>query len=872
MFHRFFGRAHRCAARAISGLAVASSLLLPTAARADTSFVSVTGSFDPTATASSTFDVGFTVGGASNMTFRTWAWNGGINAAGQLIASGGIDSKLTLYYNPPVTQVASNDDINSGTNRDSLITFTVNNPTGFVRLQPFSATSLGDRHFALDIVSNSGSVAFDGFSGGGSQADRIWLQGQGSAVASWTLAGAYSLTGRLDVHSNGTFTVNAGANFSAPTVTINGLEDGGASLFQNGGSQSISTFFNVFSNGLVQQNGGSVNAGTLLLSSSAGALAQYRLAGSATLQAGAEILSGNSILAQSGGTHTVSNELFIGSSTPGADRAQFNLTGGTLSAGAVFILPPGELTLGTVTVSGGRISSHGIISVDTTKTATVNNPITLFGDSKTTLFASASLLPRAGILMFGGDVGGGGTIVLPSGTPGISGYGTIASGITNNGTTIRAVSGNLVLNPLTFTNLAGSSLVADPASNLFINATSSVANGGSITVNAGGAVVVTSTNLTNQSGASIVLKGGTIAAATTLTNSSGGTISGSGNISANLTNNGSMTFNGPTNIFGSLNNTAVINVRNDQTLVTGVTTNSGTINSTSGGKIVFDGGVAPAPVPGPPLPGGGLDGTGTLTVNAASLVIASYVRQSAATLAGTVPAPATLVIRSRADGGDTSVVNALNLSGGFRLDLADNHLIVNYTGGSPLAAIRAAVVAGYNPAGPTHWQGNGLTSSAAAANAGRAVGYAQASDVLGAAGGTFGGQTANAASVLVRYTPAGDATLDGIVDFNDLVKLAQNYNTVVSAVSDGWWSRGDFTYDGMVDFNDLVKLAQNYNTALPADSVPGASADFRQDLAAALAQVPEPSAALVLPAAAIAAHLRRRRARRPSFPRAGRLR
>jgi len=57
-----------------------------------------------------------------------------------------------------------------------------------------------------------------------------------------------------------------------------------------------------------------------------------------------------------------------------------------------------------------------------------------------------------------------------------------------------------------------------------------------------------------------------------------------------------------------------------------------------------------------------------------------------------------------------------------------------------------------------------------------------------------------------------DANHDGSVDFNDLVKLAQNYN-----VSDGTrtWEQGDFTGDGNVDFNDLVILAQHYNSSLP---------------------------------------------------------
>jgi hypothetical protein len=60
------------------------------------------------------------------------------------------------------------------------------------------------------------------------------------------------------------------------------------------------------------------------------------------------------------------------------------------------------------------------------------------------------------------------------------------------------------------------------------------------------------------------------------------------------------------------------------------------------------------------------------------------------------------------------------------------------------------------------------------------------------------------------FVLAGDANFDRSVDFNDLVKLAQNYN-----VSGGLtWADGDFTADGNVDFNDLVILAQRYNTML----------------------------------------------------------
>jgi hypothetical protein len=66
-------------------------------------------------------------------------------------------------------------------------------------------------------------------------------------------------------------------------------------------------------------------------------------------------------------------------------------------------------------------------------------------------------------------------------------------------------------------------------------------------------------------------------------------------------------------------------------------------------------------------------------------------------------------------------------------------------------------------------------------------------------------------------TPAliGDANYDHTVDFNDLVILAQNYNTTGKT-----WSQGDFNGDGKVDFNDLTLLAQHYNTSLVPSPTP----------------------------------------------------
>jgi autotransporter-associated beta strand protein len=188
--------------------------------------------------------------------------------------------------------------------------------------------------------------------------------------------------------------------------------------------------------------------------------------------------------------------------------------------------------------------------------------------------------------------------------------------------------------------------------------------------------------------------------------------------------------------------------------------------------------------------------------------------------------------------GDNSTASPLNITGTGRLDLSNNALVVDSAPGSAaatFAAVHGQILSGF--AGGA-WSGGGITSSTAAANpSSNGIGYASASDILGPTGGTFLGATVDPDAVLARYTLLGDATLDGVVDFNDLVKLAQNYN-----IADGTrlWNTGDFTYDGNVDFNDLVKLAQNYNSPLPSEPISGATASFTQDLAAAFAQVPEP--------------------------------
>src|SRR5581483_4470558 len=159
-----------------------------------------------------------------------------------------------------------------------------------------------------------------------------------------------------------------------------------------------------------------------------------------------------------------------------------------------------------------------------------------------------------------------------------------------------------------------------------------------------------------------------------------------------------------------------------------------------------------------------------------------------------------------------TVVPALSVNGGS-LDLTNNSLIINYTGGSPISDVRNALASGFASGS---WNGQGINSSAAAAiNAipgshARALGFAEAS-ALGIT--SFHGQTVGDASVVIGYTLSGDANLDGVVNAMDFNAVATAYGS-----STPLWSSGDFNYDGVVDSSDFTALAQNFLQPFPDNS------------------------------------------------------
>lgn len=133
----------------------------------------------------------------------------------------------------------------------------------------------------------------------------------------------------------------------------------------------------------------------------------------------------------------------------------------------------------------------------------------------------------------------------------------------------------------------------------------------------------------------------------------------------------------------------------------------------------------------------------------------------------------------------------ISISG--QLEIADNTVIVDHSGASPIASIRSALAAG------------SLTSSATIGRPDRAIGYAEAASI--GSPSTFFGESIDNTSLLLCYTLAGDSNLDGKVNTVDFNNLAGAFGA-----SNSFWIDGDFSYDGQVSSIDFNTLAQNYGS------------------------------------------------------------
>jgi hypothetical protein len=214
------------------------------------------------------------------------------------------------------------------------------------------------------------------------------------------------------------------------------------------------------------------------------------------------------------------------------------------------------------------------------------------------------------------------------------------------------------------------------------------------------------------------------------------------------------------------------------------------------------------------------------------------------------------------------------------LDLNNNYLIVG-GGADPvatLANIKALIVQGRNvPVGGLAdgtWDGRGIASgvaNAAYTSDGfetRQIGFALNSALPFGEVTSFGGLSVTSNDILVRYTRAGDADLDGKCGDADATLIGLFYDN--GATTGHTWAEGDFNYDGLIDDSDATALGLFYDeSATPLSSAEltskygasfAAAFEAGQAMRAALA-VPEPTSLSVIALGAFGLIRRRGRTR-----------
>ncbi len=205
-------------------------------------------------------------------------------------------------------------------------------------------------------------------------------------------------------------------------------------------------------------------------------------------------------------------------------------------------------------------------------------------------------------------------------------------------------------------------------------------------------------------------------------------------------------------------------------------------------------------------------------------------------------------------------ISSLTIALGSVLDIANNHILIDYTSSDPIATIQQYLLNGFNGG---HWNGTGgngvgaIISSAAALNSHYGIGWADGGDGTHSVSGLLGGE------IELKYTLLGDANLDGTVNGSDFSILAANFG-----LGHTNWDQGNFLYGSSVNGSDFSALAANFGQGDSGAAVGVSPADIAALDAFAVANglplptfatIPEPASCALLSLSAISLLVRRRR-------------
>ncbi len=735
-------------------------------------------------------------------------------------------------------------------------------------------------------VDNAGFVYFDGGTLQATASSTTFLGGRNTAGTSSRLFTRFRAGGGT-IDTNG-YDITMVNNLVHDSTALPSTADGG--LIKNGAGTLTLTPNNAgnsFSGPAV------INAGKLTvvdfplstptvpsgiagipITIASGATLEFNLVTTDRSQNATSITGGGTLLKTGG------NKLTLPTSAAGSSVA--------LSAGALIDVQGGTLALADTTTTspdwtgnrsdlniaaGALVDGRGVDNVVVDKlTGSGTYQAGYFFTRKLTVGINGSSSTFDGVIqnngVGGANVGVTQLIKTGNGTLTLTGNSTFSGGLTVNGGAVGTPS-TVNLSPTGSMTIAGPIDVASPNGSVAtINQSGGVVNATGGTLGNSGVATL------NLSGTAVFNVGGTLNAA--FNNGSSATITVDGTASLNLNNNAQLRMGG---FFGR---------------PTTINQNSGTVaafsdvGTTPGGTggLVVNGGTATYNLNGGTLaipgvrwtsPSGGLGGgTGVFNFNGGTLrtvgnnadffpgtnfTLRARAGGLIADTAGNAVAINNTIVHdaslgATADGGVTKIgAGTLTLGGANtytgRTSVLDGTLVILnaaqtavFTSGASIQGNVARLTFDYTGASSPQPAVVSLLQTSLAG------GFVGTPFTVNAGTGVQIGWTDDGVSKLtLQRALAGDATLDGTVNFDDLLNLAANYNQ-----SGKSWGQGDSTYDGTVNFDDLLKLAANYNQTI--------TGSLAGDWSLAQASIPEPGAAVVLMGLAAVLRRSRRRATR----------
>jgi hypothetical protein len=656
----------------------------------------------------------------------------------------------------------------------------------------------------ISIGDGAGSVGTYSLSGGTLSAFNVDM-GNGGGVGALIQTGGAINTTLLTVIGASTY------NLSGGSATMTGGFVSGAWAISNGATAVATGSVQVNAGGTLQISGGALSASAITLNSG----------GTVVFSSGTVALTNSSLTIAPGGLLggslgiTPSKMLSVSGTTTVGFGGSLFVNSTTFSTGSLAVGSGGQFFLsnGTLQLTGSGLTVGLGAGLGSTLDLQSGQFIDQVGSGTT------NVVTASGLLYFdGGSARMSGTFNNVGAVQFASPLSALFTNTFNNSGLLTGT-GRVVSTSLTNQGLG--EIRVGAADTLRINGT--VTNAGTINL-LGGQLDVQGPF---SSAGAVNLDGGMLHFTTSANNTgrisgrgvingdvgivNGGTIALSGGASdlhGMLTNNRTVVVagNSTATFYDAVNNTGTSGFQvsaNSTAVFLGPVTGLG--NFTGGGVKDFESGGSGGAIT--TVLGGTIVGPG-------APVTASYVRDNWVQVDG--------LLQAVPNGTPASVsrVNTLTVSGSTdawqgRFDLADNGLVIDYTGASPISTVTNQLKSGY--AGGA-WTGTGIASSTGAADAQHrtGLGVAEATDLFNAFPAIFLGQSVDSTALLMRYTLFGDANLDGTVDTLDFNALAANFGKGGQR-----WSKGDFNYDGQVDTLDFNYLASNFGQHLsePATGV-----------------------------------------------------